>query len=290
MYVISGVTGHTGSAAAEALLSQGKKVRVLVRDEAKGAPWRARGAEPFVANYEDSAALSAAFRDAEGVYVLVPPGGWSNPDEADVRARVRTAILTAVGAARPKHVVALSSIGAQHAEGTGPIKALHTLEQGLRALSVPSSFVRAGFFMENWAPMVRGALAAGQLYYPLAADWKFPQVATKDIGATVASLLLDPPSSGARVIELSGPEDYSVGDVAAAISRAGNKPVAAVEVPVAALVEGFVKMGASHNLASLYGEMVEGMRSGLVTYEGGSARHARGTTPLDAVIGPVAKG
>ncbi|MEZ4406863.1 MAG: hypothetical protein R3A52_10350 [Polyangiales bacterium] len=48
----------------------------------------------------------------------------------------------------------------------------------------------------------------------------------------MASLLLDPPSSGARVIELSGPEDYSVGDVAAAISRAGNKPVAAVEVPV----------------------------------------------------------
>ena len=105
-----------------------------------------------------------------------------------------------------------------------------------------------------------------------------------------ASLLLDPPSSGARVIELSGPEDYSVGDVAAAISRAGNKPVTAVEVPVSALVEGFVKMGASHNLASLYGEMVAGMPTGHVAFEGGSAKRARGTTPLDAVIGPIAKG
>ena len=45
MYAIAGVTGHVGSVAADTLLSQGKAVRVIVRDAAKGAPWKAKGAE-----------------------------------------------------------------------------------------------------------------------------------------------------------------------------------------------------------------------------------------------------
>ena len=44
MYVVAGVSGHTGKVAAETLLAQGKSVRVLVRDPAKGEPWRARRA------------------------------------------------------------------------------------------------------------------------------------------------------------------------------------------------------------------------------------------------------
>src|ERR1051325_5750281 len=38
MYVVAGVTGHTGGAVAEALLAQGEKVRVIVRDADRGEP------------------------------------------------------------------------------------------------------------------------------------------------------------------------------------------------------------------------------------------------------------
>lgn len=38
MFVISGVSGNTGSIVADALLEQGKKVRVIVRDAKKGEP------------------------------------------------------------------------------------------------------------------------------------------------------------------------------------------------------------------------------------------------------------
>ena len=48
MFAIAGVTGHTGRAAADALLSEGEKVRVVAREAAKGEPWRARGAEHVV--------------------------------------------------------------------------------------------------------------------------------------------------------------------------------------------------------------------------------------------------
>lgn len=36
MYVVAGVTGHVGSVAAEKLLAKGAKVKVIVRDPAKG--------------------------------------------------------------------------------------------------------------------------------------------------------------------------------------------------------------------------------------------------------------
>ena len=49
MYAVAGVTGHTGKAVAETLQAKGQPVRVIVRDEAKGASWKARGAEIAVA-------------------------------------------------------------------------------------------------------------------------------------------------------------------------------------------------------------------------------------------------
>ncbi|MEO1568758.1 MAG: NAD(P)H-binding protein, partial [Pseudomonadota bacterium] len=49
MFVISGATGKTGSVVAQTLLDQGQAVRVIVRSEEKGTPWKAKGAEVAVA-------------------------------------------------------------------------------------------------------------------------------------------------------------------------------------------------------------------------------------------------
>lgn len=60
MYVIAGVSGNTGSVVAPTLLAAKQPVRVLVRDAAKGEPWRAQGAEVVVADIADQAALTRA--------------------------------------------------------------------------------------------------------------------------------------------------------------------------------------------------------------------------------------
>ena len=49
MYVIAGVTGHTGKVAAETLLDAKKPVRVIVRNPKAADAWRARGADVKVA-------------------------------------------------------------------------------------------------------------------------------------------------------------------------------------------------------------------------------------------------
>jgi uncharacterized protein YbjT (DUF2867 family) len=59
MYLITGVSGNTGAAAATALLEKSQPVRVLVRSDEKGRPWRDKGAEVAVASLDDAAGLSA---------------------------------------------------------------------------------------------------------------------------------------------------------------------------------------------------------------------------------------
>ena len=79
MFAVAGVSGRTGAATAEALLKQGQKVRVLVRDEAQGEPWLRRHAEVAVLDLTDSEALAAALKGLSGAYLLLPtnPSGAS---------------------------------------------------------------------------------------------------------------------------------------------------------------------------------------------------------------------
>ncbi|HYD98989.1 MAG TPA: NAD(P)H-binding protein, partial [Alphaproteobacteria bacterium] len=116
MYVVTGVTGNTGRAVAETLLARGAKLRVVVRDAAKGTPWAERGAEVAVAEFTDIAALVRAFAGAEGVYAMTPPEATA-PDMLAARDPMNRALAQAARQAGVPHVVLLSSIGAQHAAG-----------------------------------------------------------------------------------------------------------------------------------------------------------------------------
>lgn len=192
MFVIAGATGKTGSVTAETLLSRGKKVRVLVRDVAKGERWRAKGAEVAVASLDDAASLSAALTGAAGAYLLVPPDLTSTDYLAASRKRV-DAIVRATEAAHVPHVVFLSSIGAQLDEGTGPIRAVAYGERRLAESSAGSTFVRAAAFLENWAS-VAGAIPHGKLPAFLPPDLAF----LRSLRATSASSRRKPSSRDRR--------------------------------------------------------------------------------------------
>src|SRR5262245_3741627 len=85
MFVIAGVSGNTGSVVANTLLEAKKPVRVIVRDAAKGEPWKAKGAEVAIASVEDRAAFARALAGAEGAYLLLPPNGFGDTDLAAKR-------------------------------------------------------------------------------------------------------------------------------------------------------------------------------------------------------------
>jgi NAD(P)H dehydrogenase (quinone) len=273
MYVIAGVSGNTGSVVATALLAAKQQVRVIVRDAAKGERWRAQGAQVAVADIDDQAALTRALTGATGAYLLLPPPGWTQTQIAADRKAKTASLVGAVAAARPGHVVLLSSVGAELPEGTGPIKYIHAVEDGLRATGVPATFLRAGAFIENWGTMLAGAIAGGALYYGITEGVAFPQVATEDIGNTAARLLLEGPRD-VRVVELAGPVDASVQDVAAALSKVAGTPVHGVSVPPAAMIQALLGQGASAELAESFGEMAAGISRGAIKFHGTPLRGA----------------
>lgn len=278
MYAIAGVTGHVGSVAAETLLSQGKPVRVIVRDAAKGAPWKAKGAEVAIADLGDEAALSRAFAGAAGAFVLLPPNMTSDRPLED-NVRLMRSIAAAVTTAKLPHVVLLSSVGAQHPDGTGPIRALHHAERELAATGAAVTAVRASYFQENWGASL-GALAQGILPTFVPKGARYPQVATKDIGRTVATALVEGGRPGALVaIELAGPRDYTADEVAAEISAITGKTIPAVDAPIDQVVPTFTSFGISTAMAQLYREMYEGIASGRVAPETGH-RTVRGTVEV----------
>jgi len=281
MYVITGATGHVGSIAAEALLARGKPVRIIVRDAAKAERLKALGAQVFIGDLTDQEALARAVRGAEGVFLLSPPDMGARDFIAE-RKRLTEQQIHTLAAERVPHVVLLSSVGAQHPSGTGPIVSVHNAEAQLRAAGLGATFVRAGYFVENWGAVLPAVTGDGILPSFIAADRRVRSVSTPDIGQVVAQALLDGPR-GVRVIELGGPSDVSPNDVARAFSRILGKPVQVVEAPLEAAVPTFTSFGASENIASLFREMYQCIAEDrLVPAEGGEL--VRGKTELETTL------
>src|ERR1700729_2135021 len=201
MFLVMGITGKVGGATAKHLLAQGKKVRALVRNREKASSWANQGVELVDGDWNDSTAIEHALKGVEGAFVMLPAVWAPSPDykEAkDVIANYVEALTKAV----PPRLVALSSMGANRTSGLGMITALSLLEQGLRSLTSPVAFVRAGGFFENFLYGLQAAQGGTLPVFYNPTNRRSTMVATNDIGAEVANLLTGPAWPGHRIIEL----------------------------------------------------------------------------------------
>ena len=263
MYVIMGASGNTGHTVAENLLAREQKVRVIGRNAAHLKPLAAKGAEIFVADVSDTAALTKAFDQADSAYVMIPPNITSN-DPLGYSNRVSDAIAAAVQTAGTKNVVALSSIGADKPSGTGPVLGLHHLEQKLNQISSANVLhVRAAYFMENTLPQVSAIRKMGYSVGPLRPDLKLPMIATRDIGTAAADALLHPTVTGKQTRELLGQRDLSYNEVAAVLGKAiGTPDLKYVQLSDDQARGAMVEMGMSDQAARLLLEMAASLNSG----------------------------
>lgn len=278
MNVVFGVTGHVGRVVAQTLLAQAQPVRVVVRHADKGTDWAQQGAQVAVADLTDAPAVTEALRGASSVFVLNPP--VYHQDMFPELERVLVSLEQALAQARPAHVVGLSSIGAHLPTGTGNILTTYHLEQRLSALNLPTTFVRAAWFITNGQGAVGAAIGQGitpSFLTPL--DRRIPMVDPTDIGQTIAGVMLQPPTPGIRVIELEGPTHYSPDDMARELSSLLNKPVQAVAIPRDAWADTLRGFGFPEPVAQSWIEMVDGFNQNYIVFEGGH-EHRRGRVTL----------
>ncbi|SAK49781.1 NmrA family protein [Caballeronia fortuita] len=280
MYVITGVTGQVGGALANALLEAGQPVRAVMRDEKKGAAWSARGCEVALATMTDADALARAFDRADCVFILPPPEFDPTPDFREAR-EVIDAIVAALAHAKPRRIVCLSTIGAQ-ATQSNLLTQRTLLEEALREQSIPVTFLRPGWFMENCAWDIDSARDEGIVYsflQPL--DRAIPMIATADIGDLAAKLMRDA-WTGVRIVELEGPQRASPDDIAAAFAGVLGKPVRAQAVPRDTWEALFTSQGMQHPMPRI--RMLDGFNEGWIDFEGPRGEIVKGKTPLIDVI------
>ncbi|HAT32595.1 MAG TPA: epimerase [Janthinobacterium sp.] len=288
-YLVFGVSGRTGAAAADALLRSGQPVRVVVRDPAQGRPWAERGAEVAVADLTDLASMTRALSRVQGAYV-VSPQLYDREDLFERAALIADTTARATVAAEVPRLVALSSVGADRESATGWIGMNRMFEQRLGETGVPTTFLRAAYFMENWMPMVGHAVRSGTLPTFLApAQRPLPMVATVDVGSVAAALLLEE-CMGTRVVTLSGPKDYAPNDVAAILSATLQKPVNVAILPETEWPKALADAHFSRAALAGFAEMTRGLnRSHIDMKSDPSAVERAGTTTLERVIVELAQ-
>lgn len=278
MIVVTGATGRTGRQVTEGLLAKGQKVRTIGRDAKKLAALAELGAEPLVGNVEDVSFLTAAFSRAAAVYLVLP----EDLMQKDLRAhqeQVSDSYASALRRSQIRFAVNLSSIGAQHSEGTGPIVGLHSQEQKLSQISgLNVLHLRAAYFMENLFMSMEPLRSTGTLPGGMRGDVPFPWIATKDIGAYAAARLEACDFSGSSTQELHGQRDISMDDAASIVGKAIGKPdVAYAQLPSVMLKTALQQMGLPNKTVELVLEMWDGANVGLIVPL--EVRSPRNTTP-----------
>jgi uncharacterized protein YbjT (DUF2867 family) len=275
MFLVMGMTGRVGGATATHLLAQGRKVRALVRDRAKAASWADRGVELVEGDWNDAAAIERALKGVDGAFVMLPAVWAPSPDFKEARGVIAN-YVEALTKTAPPRVVALSSMGANRTGGLGMITALSLLEQGLRQLTSPTAFVRAGGFFENFLYGLHVAQGGTLPVYYNPTNRKSTMVATNDIGAEVATLLTGPNWSGQRVIELGSM--VSADEVAVQLGEVLTLDVKAFAVPRTGWPAAFEQIGIPKGHTGPAEAMFEAVNAGWMDLGVEGTEHVAGTT------------
>ena len=280
MFAVTGITGHVGGEVARNLLAAGGPVRGVVREVRRCESWAKRGCDLVEADINNAAALTTAFMGADGVFVMVPSSFDPSPDFREARAIAAT-LRSALDAARPVRVVYLSTIGAQ-ARQSNLLTQHSMIEQALGELSVPISFLRPGWFMENssWdvAAAAKSSVIASFLQ-PL--DKPVLMVATADIGR-VAAEIIQTKWNGRRVVELERPHRVTPNEIAATFATLLGRPVKIEAVPRETWESLFKSQGMRNPMPRI--QMLDGFNEGWIEFESGETGARKGTIELRTVL------
>ncbi len=223
MILIAGGSGVLGSELVRRLLTRGLSVRVLTRDPRRVPVRSGERLEVVVGDMRVQASLAAAVQGAttvvSAVHGFAGPGGVS-PSSVD---RDGNANLVTAAASTGAAIVLMSVVGASADSPMELFRMKHAAERCLLASGIPATIVRATAFIETWVALLR--LTAARSGRPLIfgrGDNPINFVSAIDVAALVERAITDPSTRG-RTLEIGGPEDLTLNELAAAVQRAAGR-------------------------------------------------------------------
>jgi uncharacterized protein YbjT (DUF2867 family) len=245
---VAGATGAQGGGLAAAILDDprgGFAVRALTRnpDSEKARALAARGAQVVRADIDDEASLVAAYEGAYGAFAVTNFWEHFSPERELVQARNLAQAAARAGLA---HVIwstledtreqipldddrlptLMGKYKVPHFDAKGEADAF------FRELKVPTTFLRAAFYWDNFvyfgAGPRRGEDGVLNLVLPLA-DMKLPGIAAADIGRVAYGVFKAGASQIGRTFGIAG-DQLTGPELAAAMARALGEEVRFVDI------------------------------------------------------------
>jgi uncharacterized protein YbjT (DUF2867 family) len=163
--------------------------------------------------------LAEAFEGAEVVVDVANAPVWDDAAVLDFFQTSAGNILAAEVAAGVKHHVALSIVGTDRLPDSGYFRAKLAQEETIKTGSVPYTILRATQFFEFIKGIADGSTDGNTVR--LAPVFIQPESAD-DVAAALADIAVGAPVNG--IVELGGPEQFRLDELAQRVLRANNDP------------------------------------------------------------------
>ncbi|GAB3961182.1 NAD(P)H-binding protein [Actinoallomurus acanthiterrae] len=264
MIVITAPTGNIGHQVLDQVLAGDQPVRIIVRDPAKLSTDVRDRVEVVQGSHGDPQLVIRAFDGADAVFWLLPPDRQAASADEAYAGFTRPA-AEAMRGHGVKRVVDVSALGrgTPYVGRAGHVTASLAMDDLIAGTSVAFRALAAPTFMDNVLRQVRAIKEKGMFFDAISPDLRLPTVATRDIAAVAARLLLDTAWTGRDEVPLLGPEDLSGNDMAAVISEVLGTPVKYEQIPGQALKDLLTGSGASEGMAQAMLDMATAKENGL---------------------------
>jgi uncharacterized protein YbjT (DUF2867 family) len=219
--LVTGATGQQGGATVRHLLDQGWRVRGLTRsaESAKASALAESGVEVIEGDLENRASLDAAL---DGVYGVYSFPNMSLGIEGEVRQGKQMADAAKV--AGVSHFVQGSVGGVERNSGVPHFESKWQIEEYVRELELPATFLRPAFFMENLFWKRDQILAGAYLGLGMSPEKPLQLIAADDIGAFAALAFANPDAYIGVGLELAG-DELTEPQMATAFANVIGRPV-----------------------------------------------------------------
>ena len=231
MILLAGGSGQLGTRVVRALTGRGLAVRVLTRDPGRASHLTGQHAEVVRGDVRDRASVCAAAAGAtivvSAVHGFIGPRGIS-PETID---RDGNANLIDAARAVGADIVLMSVLGAAADSPMELFRMKYAAERYLQASGVPATIVRSAAFLETWVELLRKT--TGRSGRPLVfgrGDNPINFVSVTDVAAVVERAVTDPTTRG-RTLEISGPQNLTLIQLALAVQASAGRASAPRHVP-----------------------------------------------------------
>jgi uncharacterized protein YbjT (DUF2867 family) len=233
MILIVGASGRLGSVVVQRLLAQGKSIRVMSRNPLGLAHLKQQGVEIVSGDLRAPASLASACQGVE--YVLAAAHaldgkGDNNPQTVDDMGNRH--LIDAAKAAGVKHFIFVSVQGASPDSPLEFFRIKYRIEEHLRISGLNFTILRPGAYMELWSQLI-GQPIREQSKTTIFGSGNNPInfVSVEDV-ARFVSIALDDAHARNAVIEVGGPENLTMNQVAQIFERASGHRAKKRHIPL----------------------------------------------------------